>query len=169
MVDRARFGWVVGFCALWSLIVYAPVAHWVWGQGWLASSMGTLDFAGGIVVHTTAGVSALVAALLLGRRQGFPKTLMLPHSPALTMAGAGIGAAIVRRFVAEGADDARAMLPLCAARLSKHRHRIVVDGHTWEVDEFAERHDGLWLAEIELDHGQRAADCIDHAFEFGIA
>jgi Amt family ammonium transporter len=89
-VDRARFGWVVGFCALWSLVVYAPVAHWVWGNGWLATSMGTLDFAGGIVVHTTAGVSALVAALLLGRRQGFPKTLMLPHSPSLTMAGAAL-------------------------------------------------------------------------------
>lgn len=89
-VDRARFGWVVGFCALWGLVVYAPVAHWVWGNGWLATSMGTLDFAGGIVVHTTAGVSALVAALLLGRRQGFPKTLMLPHSPSLTMAGAAL-------------------------------------------------------------------------------
>lgn len=89
-VDRARFGWVVGFSALWSLIVYAPVAHWVWGGGWLATSMGTLDFAGGIVVHTTAGVSALVAALLLGKRQGFPKTLMLPHSPSLTMAGAAL-------------------------------------------------------------------------------
>jgi Amt family ammonium transporter len=89
-IDRARFGWVVGFCALWSLVVYAPVAHWVWGNGWLATSMGTLDFAGGIVVHTTAGVSALVAALLLGRRQGFPKTLMLPHSPSLTMAGAAL-------------------------------------------------------------------------------
>ena len=89
-VDRARFGWVVGFCALWGLVVYAPVAHWVWGNGWLATAMGTLDFAGGIVVHTTAGVSALVAALLLGRRQGFPKTLMLPHSPSLTMAGAAL-------------------------------------------------------------------------------
>ncbi len=89
-VDRARFGWVVGFCALWGLVVYAPVAHWVWGNGWLATTMGTLDFAGGIVVHTTAGVSALVVALLLGKRQGFPKTLMLPHSPALTMAGAAM-------------------------------------------------------------------------------
>jgi Amt family ammonium transporter len=89
-VDRARFGWVLGFCALWSLVVYAPVAHWLWGGGWLASGMGTLDFAGGIVVHTTAGVSALVAALLLGRRQGFPTTLMLPHSPSLTMAGAAL-------------------------------------------------------------------------------
>ena len=64
-VDRARFGWVVGFCALWGLLVYAPVAHWVWGGGWLAQA-GVLDFAGGIVVHTTAGVSALVAALLIG-------------------------------------------------------------------------------------------------------
>lgn len=89
-VDRARFGWVVAFCALWSLLVYAPVAHWIWGGGWLASRFGTLDFAGGIVVHTTAGVSALVVAMLLGKRSGFPKTLMLPHSPALTMAGAAL-------------------------------------------------------------------------------
>ncbi len=89
-VDRAKFGWVVGFCALWGLIVYAPVAHWVWGGGWLSSKIGVLDFAGGIVVHTTAGVSALVAAMLVGKRLGWPKTLMLPHSPSLTMAGAGL-------------------------------------------------------------------------------
>lgn len=89
-VDRARFGWVVAFCALWVLIVYAPVAHWVWGGGWLAKTMGTLDFAGGIVVHTTAGLSALVVAALLGKRQGFPRTLMLPHAPSLTMAGAAL-------------------------------------------------------------------------------
>jgi Amt family ammonium transporter len=89
-VDRARFSWVIAFCALWGLVVYAPVAHWIWGGGWLASRFGTLDFAGGIVVHTTAGVSALVAVALLGKRQGFPKTLMLPHSPALTMAGAAL-------------------------------------------------------------------------------
>jgi Amt family ammonium transporter len=80
-VDRARFGWVVGFCALWGLVVYVPVAHWIWGGGWMASRFGTLDFAGGIVVHTTAGVSALVAAWLLGPRMGWPRTLMLPHSP----------------------------------------------------------------------------------------
>lgn len=89
-VDRARFGWVVAFSALWSLIVYAPAAHWIWGGGWLASRLGTMDFAGGIVVHTTAGVSALVAALLLGKRTGFPRTQMLPHSPALTMIGAAM-------------------------------------------------------------------------------
>ena len=89
-VDRARFGWVVAFCAIWLLVVYAPAAHWVWGGGWLSSRLGTLDFAGGIVVHTTAGVSALVVAMLLGQRKGFNRTLMLPHSPALTMAGAAL-------------------------------------------------------------------------------
>lgn len=86
-VDRARFSWVVTFCALWGLLVYAPVAHWVWGNGWLAHA-GVLDFAGGIVVHTTAGVSALVVALLLGKRQGFPGPALLPHAPGLTMLGA---------------------------------------------------------------------------------
>ena len=89
-VERARFSWVVTFCALWSIVVYAPVAHWIWGDGWLATTIGTKDFAGGIVVHTTAGVSALVAALLVGKRHGFPKQLMLPHSPALAMLGAGL-------------------------------------------------------------------------------
>lgn len=89
-VDRARFGWVLGFCAVWGLVVYAPAAHWIWGGGWLATRFGTLDFAGGIVVHTTAGVSALVVAIMLGARKGFPKTLMMPHSPALTMAGAAL-------------------------------------------------------------------------------
>ena len=88
-VERARFGWVVAFSALWSLLVYVPVARWVWGNGFLANQ-GVIDFAGGIVVHTTAGVSALVVALMLGKRIGFPRTLMLPHSPALTVAGAGL-------------------------------------------------------------------------------
>ena len=86
-VDRARFAWVIGFCALWGLLVYAPVAHWVWGGGWM-SQMGVLDFAGGLVVHTTAGISALVVALLLGKRQGFPTTPLLPHAPGVTMLGA---------------------------------------------------------------------------------
>jgi len=88
-VERARFGWVVAFSALWLLVVYAPVTHWIWGGGWLAE-LGVMDFAGGIVVHTTAGISALVAAIMLGKRIGWPKTLMLPHSPALTVAGAGL-------------------------------------------------------------------------------
>ena len=86
-VERARFSWVVLFCAIWGLVVYAPVAHWIWGGGWLAER-GALDFAGGMVVHTTAGVSALVIAILLGKRQGFPSSALLPHGPGITMLGA---------------------------------------------------------------------------------
>lgn len=86
-VDRARFGWVLAFTAIWGLLVYAPVAHWIWGGGWLGQ-MGVTDFAGGLVVHTTAGVSALVIALLLGKRQGFPSSALLPHAPGMTMLGA---------------------------------------------------------------------------------
>lgn len=89
-VERVRFGWVVAFSALWTVLVYFPVARWVWGGGWLASDVGTLDFAGGIVVHTTAGVAAIIVAKLLGPRKGFNKTLLAPHSPALTMVGAGL-------------------------------------------------------------------------------
>ena len=86
-VDRARFGWVIGFTAIWGLLVYAPVTHWIWGGGWM-SDLGVLDFAGGLVVHTTAGASALVVALLLGKRQGFPGPTLLPHAPGMTMLGA---------------------------------------------------------------------------------
>ena len=87
--ERARFSFVVLFSALWAVVVYFPVAHWVWGNGWLAG-LGTIDFAGGIVVHTTAGVSALIAALMVGPRNGFPNHLAPPHSPGMTMAGAGM-------------------------------------------------------------------------------
>ena len=87
--ERMRFSAVVLFSLLWSLLVYAPVCHWVWGGGWLAD-MGFLDFAGGAVVHLTAGVAALVAAVVLGPRSGFPKKPMPPHSLPLTVAGAGM-------------------------------------------------------------------------------
>ena len=87
--ERVRFSFVAMFTAAWLVLVYIPVAHWVWGGGWLAS-LGTIDFAGGIVVHTTAGVSALVAAILIGARAGFPHRLNPPHSPGMTMAGAGM-------------------------------------------------------------------------------
>jgi Amt family ammonium transporter len=87
--ERASFPFVVLFSAAWLLVVYVPVTHWVWGGGWLAS-LGVLDFAGGIVVHTTAGVSALVAAVLVGKRRGFPEHLVPPHSPGMTMTGAGM-------------------------------------------------------------------------------
>jgi ammonium transporter, Amt family len=88
-VERVRFSWVVAFSLLWSLLVYVPAARWVWGGGWL-SQLGTMDFAGGIVVHTTAGIAALVLAIMIGKRIGFPKTMLTPHSPTITMIGAGL-------------------------------------------------------------------------------
>ena len=88
-VERVRFSFVALFSGLWLVVVYLPVTHWVWGGGWLAME-GTIDFAGGIVVHTTAGVSALVAAAVIGARSGFPHRLNPPHSPGMTMAGAGM-------------------------------------------------------------------------------
>ncbi len=88
-VERIKFIAVVLFSALWLVIVYAPVAHWVWGGGWLAQ-MGVQDFAGGLVVHATSGVSSLVAAVVLGKRKGFPHDLKPPHSPVLVMIGASM-------------------------------------------------------------------------------
>jgi Amt family ammonium transporter len=87
--ERIKFSAVLLFSALWSLIVYAPVCHWVWGGGWLAQR-GTLDFAGGIVVHITAGVAALVCAKVMGNRKGFPATAMPPHNLTMTVTGAGM-------------------------------------------------------------------------------
>jgi Amt family ammonium transporter len=87
--ERMKFSAVLIFSSLWLLTVYAPVTHWVWGGGWLAQ-MGVYDFAGGIVVHITAGTAALVAALVLGPRRGFPKTPMLPHNLTMTTTGAGM-------------------------------------------------------------------------------
>ncbi len=87
--ERMKFSAMLLFSALWLTIVYAPVTHWVWGGGWL-QKMGLLDFAGGTVVHITAGVSALVAALILGKRHGFPNTAMPPHNLTITVAGAGM-------------------------------------------------------------------------------
>lgn len=87
--ERMQFSAMVLFSVLWSLLVYAPVCHWVWGGGWL-DDMGFLDFAGGAVVHLTAGVGALVAAMVLGSRTGFPQKPMPPHSLPLTVAGAGM-------------------------------------------------------------------------------
>ena len=87
--ERTKFSAVLIFSAIWLLVVYAPVTHWVWGGGWLGN-MGLLDFAGGAVVHITAGVSALVAALVIGPRRGFPDTPMMPHNMTMSVAGAGM-------------------------------------------------------------------------------
>ena len=87
--ERMRFSAVILFSALWLLVVYAPITHWVWGGGWLGK-MGLLDFAGGTVVHITAGVAALVAALVLGNRRGYGTTPMPPHNLTMTVTGAGM-------------------------------------------------------------------------------
>lgn len=87
--ERTSFLAVLVFSSLWMLLVYAPVCHWVWGGGWLAA-MGIRDFAGGLVVHATAGSSALVFAYLLGKRQHFPTHQTPPHSPVLVVIGAGL-------------------------------------------------------------------------------
>ena len=88
-VERIKFSAVLLFSGLWLFVVYAPVAHWVWGGGWLAA-MGVKDFAGGIVVHTTAGISALIVAIALGKRDGFPQHLQPPHAPWIVMVGAAM-------------------------------------------------------------------------------
>ncbi|MEC9368640.1 MAG: ammonium transporter [Pseudomonadota bacterium] len=88
-VERIKFSAVLLFSALWLVVVYAPVAHWVWGGGWLAT-MGVMDFAGGLVVHLTAGVSAVVLVLALGPRRGFPGEVKPPHAPWMTMVGASM-------------------------------------------------------------------------------
>jgi Amt family ammonium transporter len=87
--ERMRFSAVLLFCAAWLILVYAPICHWVWGGGWL-SERGVMDFAGGTVVHITAGVAALVAAIVLGNRRGFPQQAMPPHNMTLTVMGAGM-------------------------------------------------------------------------------
>ncbi len=87
--ERMRFSAMLMFSGAWLLLVYAPICHWVWGGGWLGD-LGLLDFAGGTVVHITAGVAAVVAALTLGSRRGFPQQAMPPHNMTLTIAGAGM-------------------------------------------------------------------------------
>ncbi len=130
-VERIRFEAVLLFSGLWLLLVYAPVTHWVWGGGWLAG-MHVMDFAGGLVVHATAGISALLVAHFLGHRDGFPRDLQPPHNPGMTMMGAGMlwvgwygfngGSAL--------AADANAGAALAATHLS-----AAAAGLTWAIIE----------------------------------
>jgi ammonium transporter, Amt family len=89
IVERMRFGSYLAFLTLWGIFVYAPLAHWVWGGGWLAK-LGILDFAGGTVVHINAAAAALVAALVLGPRKDFARQAILPHNVPFTLLGAGL-------------------------------------------------------------------------------
>ena len=88
-VERMKFGAVLLFSALWLLLVYVPVTHWIWGGGWLGA-MGVRDFAGGLVVHVTAGASALMLVAALGPRRGYPRDVKPPHAPWMTMVGASM-------------------------------------------------------------------------------
>ena len=88
-VERMKFSAMLWFSGLWLIMVYLPICHWIWGGGWLAD-LGVMDFAGGIVIHINAGVAALVAALLLGKRRGFPNTAMPPHNMTMVVTGAGM-------------------------------------------------------------------------------
>ncbi len=87
--ERMRFSAMLSFSLIWFFVVYLPVCHWVWGGGWLGQ-MGILDFAGGIVVHITAGVAALVTAMVLGNRKGFPSGALIPHNMTMTITGAAM-------------------------------------------------------------------------------
>ena len=89
IVERMRFSAYVLFISLWAIVVYSPVAHWVWGGGWLAK-MGALDFAGGTVVHVNAGVAALVTAIVVGKRRDFKSAALSPHNVPFTLLGAGL-------------------------------------------------------------------------------
>ncbi len=89
VAERMRFGAFLAFIALWSLVVYAPLAHWVWGGGWLGQ-LGVLDYAGGTVVHINAGVAAVVAALLVGKRKDFGRQAVLPHNVPFVLLGTAL-------------------------------------------------------------------------------
>ena len=89
IADRMKFSAMMWFMGLWSLLVYAPIAHWVWGGGFLGG-LGVLDFAGGTVVHINAGVAGLVCALVLGKRKGYGSENMAPHNLVLTVIGASL-------------------------------------------------------------------------------
>jgi ammonium transporter, Amt family len=89
IAERMKFNTYVVFVLLWSFLVYDPLTHWVWGGGWL-QALGVMDFAGGLVVHLSAGISALAIAQIIGKRQGFPSEMFVPHNLTLTLLGAGL-------------------------------------------------------------------------------
>lgn len=113
--ERGKLAWIVPFCGLWTLLVYAPLAHWIWGGGWLATRLGTVDDGGALVVHTSVGFSALVITLLLGRRARFGDgQIVTGQSPALALAGTGMVWAALMALTAgstlAASDDAGAAL-----------------------------------------------------------
>ncbi len=148
--ERVRFGGYVLFVALWSVVVYAPLAHWVWGGGFLgADGLGALDFAGGTVVHISAGAAALAAALYVGKRRGYPGGNFAPHNVPMVVLGAGIlwfgwfgfnaGSALTAgglassAFLATHLAAAAAMLSWLAVERLRHGSATVVGGASGAV------------------------------------
>jgi Amt family ammonium transporter len=150
IVERVRFGAYVLFLIGWSIVVYAPVAHWVWGGGFLGSAgVGAIDFAGGTVVHITAGAAALAATIHVGRRRGYPHGAFVPHNVPLVVLGAGIlwfgwfgfnagsalaaGATASGAFIATHLAAAAAMLSWIALERLRHRHASTIGAATGAV------------------------------------
>jgi Amt family ammonium transporter len=88
--ERIKFSAVIAFTVLWATFVYSPVAHWVWGGGWIGEKIGALDFAGGTVVHINSAIAAIVAAVIIGKRRGYPDDVIMPHNLTLTVLGAAL-------------------------------------------------------------------------------
>jgi ammonium transporter, Amt family len=148
--ERIRFGGYVLFVAIWSLAIYAPLAHWVWGGGFLgASGIGAIDFAGGTVVHISAGASALAAAIYVGKRTGYPGGVFVPHNVPMVVLGAGIlwfgwfgfnaGSALAAgglassAFVATHLGAAAAMIGWLIPERIRHGRATTVGGATGAV------------------------------------
>ena len=148
--ERVRFGGYLVFIAAWSLLIYAPLAHWVWGGGFLgASGIGAIDFAGGTVVHISAGAAALACALYIGKRSGYPGANFAPHNVPMVVLGAGIlwfgwfgfnagsalgaGGLASSAFIATQLGAAGAMLGWLALEQLRHGKATAVGGATGAV------------------------------------
>ena len=148
--ERVRFGGYLVFIAVWSLVIYAPLAHWVWGGGFLgAAGIGALDFAGGTVVHISAGAAALACALYVGRRAGYPGGNFAPHNVPMVVLGAGIlwfgwfgfnagsalgaGGLASSAFIATQLGAVGAMLGWLALERARHGKATAVGGATGAV------------------------------------
>ena len=125
IVERMRFRAYLLFISLWAIVVYGPIAHWVWGGGWL-QQMGALDFAGGTVVHVNAGVAALVAAIVIGPRKGFQRQAFLPHNVPFVLLGAGL---LWFGWFGFNAGSALGCQTVCRARV--HDDVPGADGRRW--------------------------------------
>ncbi len=133
--ERFKYSALLLFTALWSLLVYAPICHWVWGGGFLGSA-GVLDFAGGAVVHVNSGVAGLVCAIVLGRRKGYGTEVITAHNPVLTMIGASL---LLVGWIGFNAGSAGAANDLMGVALLNTILAAAAAALTWKVVEYIEK------------------------------